>query len=531
METKSIELLGNEIPLEWPPDWEGGPMGSWPKGPSQLIQYYGTSGGTDIKLIWEFHRLQWLPSFAAVANSNEDYELASEILDVIIDYSSNHPTNKTIAWMEGIEVSIRSISIIESLSWIKELIGEDDRIRVIYDFLFQHASWINSHLSQKWRLNNNHLLIELIGLQILSERISWAPQSRKWKRKSLRLLKNELRNQIIDGRDWEPTTSYHKLIAEGLVVLNHHIGNDNSIGGFSDPFFTEVTEMVVSTLSLITDSAGNMPLVGDDDSGSLLPIFYGKDIRSNTMLLGLANSMGFMEKIDESNVFFWRGQGMGVIRGEREHVHFVAGAPKGKARQGSHRHLDMLSVTITLGGIERIFDGGTGQYFGNSSIRDKFRSECCHSGISSKGQHWAKIRGPFEIPKPPIGSFSREGESVQISCAHPNGGSATRKIELNPGNVLITDHLSLREPIIRFIVSEEGEEELEGDIWRMRWDDWVIEHTPVPKAVRAKYFDGQVDPMRSIGYGRFEDCFILEFEHEFGTSAETRLELLYSERT
>jgi len=89
--------------------------------------------------------------------------------------------------------------------------------------------------------------------------------------------------------------------------------------------------------------------------------------------------------------------------------------------------------------------------------------------------------------------------------------------------VLITDSLKLIDPVIRYIVSAEGIEEIDDETWRMRWPDWIIEHTPVPKIVRTNYYDGRINPRLSSGYGRFEDCFVLEFEHEIGVIAQTNI--------
>ncbi len=521
MSEKKLDLLGKEIGFTWPPNWEGGELGEWPKGHSQAIQYYGIDTKKDIKIIWEFHRLQWLPSIAALSKINEDKVLASEILDLIIDYEDKHIVNKTVAWMEGIEVSMRAISILEAMSWLDEIIEEDERFSRIYQFLSKHAEWISSHLSLKWRLNNNHLLVELIGLLVLSERISWDARARKWKERSLRILENELNDQITNGRNWEPTTSYHKLITEGLLIVNHHCFDgeiaENSIG--------DITNKMVRTLSLLSDSEGNMPLVGDDDGGSMLPIYVGKDIRKNSEIFEIAARMGFDLETPESVCHYWEGQGMGVIRSEDKHVHFVSGAPLGKARQGSHRHLDMLSFTLSMDGKPIIFDGGTGQYFGDEEIRNQYRLEAFHSGIYSRTSHWAVIKGLFEIPRPPVGKFELYGEDVKISCEHPSGGWAERIISLEKSEVRILDSLELQDPSVVFIVSEAGHVEVSNGTWSMKWDDWEIVHDPIP----AKFIG--TEDMKSIGYGTYDGCYRIEFYHNQGVKCTTRIINLNDEKS
>ena len=104
-----ISLLGKNVSAGWPPKWETEETGIWPKTSSASIQFYGPGFDRDIKLVWELARLQWIPNLAAFAKETNDRELASEVLDVIVDFYSKYPINKGIAWMEGIEVSLRSI--------------------------------------------------------------------------------------------------------------------------------------------------------------------------------------------------------------------------------------------------------------------------------------------------------------------------------------------------------------------------------------------------------------------------------------
>ena len=252
-----ISLLGQVMKMGWPPKWETMETGFYPKGASAAIPYYGGDIKSDIKLIWELNRLQWIPPIASFAIRSEDEELCKQIIDSFIDYSEKHPYGRTIAWMEGIEVSLRAISVIISCGLIGNKIDLDRRSRLNY-WICLHGDWLSRHLSRKWRLNNNHLIIELVGLRIIGERIKWHPKSRLWREKSERLLKKELEEQTVDGRNWEPTTAYHKLVTEGMLVLIHHLGN-------TDGVFKEITQEMVTTLCNLTPPSGKMPLIGDDD--------------------------------------------------------------------------------------------------------------------------------------------------------------------------------------------------------------------------------------------------------------------------
>jgi len=127
---RRILLLGKTMNIDWPQRWETKDTGIWPKDISLFIQYYGKDFDKDIKLIWEYNRLQWLPNICAFANINNDEKMASTILDVLVDYAQRHPEGKTVAWMEGIEVALRSISIIESLSHMRVMLKNDNRMKM-----------------------------------------------------------------------------------------------------------------------------------------------------------------------------------------------------------------------------------------------------------------------------------------------------------------------------------------------------------------------------------------------------------------
>ena len=57
VENESLNLLGRNLSIGWPPNWETSETGSYPKGYSNSIPYYGDEIVNDIKLIWELHNL------------------------------------------------------------------------------------------------------------------------------------------------------------------------------------------------------------------------------------------------------------------------------------------------------------------------------------------------------------------------------------------------------------------------------------------------------------------------------------------
>lgn len=530
IENKEVKLLGRNIPIDWPPKWENSETGEWPKCYSEDIKFYSKDIEDDIKIIWEFHRLQWLPSIAAYSVRDKNNKLSNEIIDLIINYINNHPKNKTISWMEGIEITLRSISIIETLSYLKNEGIEDQRISLIHYQLGEYAKWINNHLSQKWRLNNNHLILELVGLVIIGSYMEWHPKSEYWIKKGISLLKKEISQQTTDGRNWEPTTAYHRFVTESLLVMKYYA--KNMMSNIND--IRVINEIIQQSIEVLEQMSigeySHMPLLGDDDAGIVIPKELDMDFRSNYRVLKFAKKLGFESKKDFQGLRFWKKQGMGVIQSKKMMIHFVSGAPEGKYSQGSHRHLDMLSLSINSEHEEIILDGGTGLYFGNKKIRDFFRSERSHSGIYSKNSSWAKMNNLFEIKNPPIGKIQMGENKVSMSCMHPSGIVQKRNLEWTGGEIEINDPLELESPVICFLVKEIGEISTKDGTWEMRLGGWRMTHRPLPSEIKitsskVKDSSNSEDALYSPSYGIIDKVSRIEFFHEKGVNAITKIKV------
>jgi len=513
-----VRIFGTDIEIGWPPNWDGINEPNFPRDkPSSKIKYYGKDVNYDIKTAWEIHRMQWLPSIAFKAKKTNDLALANEIVDMLTSYHENHRTDHSIAWMEGIEVSLRSISIIETMKQIEGIGLESEKIKFISSILAINANWLNSNLSKKWRMNNNHLLLELIGLGIISRVLPGHPDSDKWKAVSEKSLEIEITKQTLSGRNWEPTTAYHRFVTEAMLVLHEYRKSEIMNGG--EDKILSTTKVLYETLQYLSDRHGSMSLIGDDDAGLVLPVHsLEMNPEDNGRVLRLGQELGFngAAKIHQTKI--WENHGTAMLRTGDSTCHLVSGAPKGIARQASHRHLDMLSISVRFRGRGIILDGGTGRYFGNEELRNSLRSEKSHSGIYSADMKWATMSDLFEIPKPPIGRVEKlSPNSIAIEAYGKSGMSARREVISTERGYKIKDRLSIKNPRIRFLVNELGTQDSDGGIWIMRFDGWEIRQTPFPVDVcmeKREY---------SPGYGILEDCHAIEFGYSTGSSAQTEI--------
>ena len=530
----NLELLGKEINISWPPKWETIETGFWPSKMSNKIRYYGNSINMDIKIIWELHRMQWLPNVANFAVEEENIELINEILNIVNNYHNIHPRMYTISWMEGIEISLRSISILETLGQIKDIDIESHMIASIYSSLAENAEWINNNLSQKWRLNNNHLILELVGLGILGFSLHWHPKSNLWRDRAKRILDIELEKQTFNGRNWEPTTAYHRFVCEALIMFTHYLNQNEK---FKCPITDRIlnkTEEIADSLIWLLDNDKKIPLIGDDDAGIVIPRKSTVDCRDTSEVIEAMNRINLkIDKNKKRGVRVWNDHGMGVMKNDKWHIHLTSGAPNGIARQGSHRHLDMLSLTLNLDGEDILKDSGTGVYFSMPQWRDYFRHEKMHSGIRMEGKKWGEVVDLFEIKNPVLGHIDIINDNELMARLDlDNENSPSRKVSMTEIGITIEDTLLITNPVITFVLDKEVDIKISKNEIIIEKDNWIIYHSPPPMkySKRCEFvipsLESKPDEKTatiSSGYGNYQQGTIIDLFHVSGTVARTKI--------
>jgi len=216
------------------------------------------------------------------------------------------------------------------------------------------------------------------------------------------------------------------------------------------------------------------------------------------------------------------------------HVHVVAGAPEGLARQAGHRHLDHLSIAVSWRGDEIVSDTGTGKYYSNEEWRNYARSEVAHSGVYSEGASWGEIRNLFEITEPTIGEIGELENGIIASTEHPSRGLFTREIQVVGTEIRILDKLGGRRPMVNFIFPKNVEISFEGGKMIVEGDNWIFSREIGDGEVRGNTF-GDFDLMKkelkegeciiSHGYGLFDVGKSYRISHREDEEIETIISL------
>ena len=196
-----------------------------------------------------------------------------------------------------------------------------------------HGHWCARHRSTKWRQNTNHLLLEEMGALVVGAALSDVPRYQAMGRRAAARLAKELDRQTCDGRNWEPTTAYHRFVTEALLVTLSAARRLKDCSASES--LEALAEKHVETLQWLCTPGGMMPLVGDDDAGVVLPRSDDWDARQCSEVLELAHELGFNTNVKDG-VRIWSDVGMGVLRSEPWHVHLVGGAPRAALARRDH---------------------------------------------------------------------------------------------------------------------------------------------------------------------------------------------------
>jgi len=216
---------------------------------------------TDVKIIWEINRLQFLPLMAVDFLKTKDTKILNRITSIIKEWDSKNPYDVGINWYSNLEVAIRSISLL--LTHI--LLYDHIKSKEIEELIFKHGYHVYKDINYTEKcIPNNHLIGEATALYILGN-IFESPESKKWIDKSKTILIDYLEHLRDDGTYKEASLSYHRFVLQIylLVYLFAIKFQDNFI---ENPLTNKLVKAYIF-LKSIEKPDGSFPQFGDWDDG------------------------------------------------------------------------------------------------------------------------------------------------------------------------------------------------------------------------------------------------------------------------
>lgn len=372
------------------------------------IKHSDPKGGYDIKYPWELSRLQHFPRLALAYKLTGDEMFLDAMFNQMRKWNLVNPPGFGPNWACTMDIAIRAANL--AIAW--GIIGGNSNLteefhQEIACTLIEHGRFVRTHLEWSGELTSNHYLSDIAGLAILGSVLSpLVNEATGWIKFSKSELEKEILKQVNpDGTDFEASTSYHRLAMECFLVAAIYI--ERSGLSFSDEYKNRLG-LMAEFLRGITMQDGTYPLIGDNDSGTLIGLHPHEKTNLNYLLALCAAYFGDSslkpDSLKASPEILWLlGEeklaefkslentprpdmvsnpdfGLWLARSGDNVVSFRNG-PVGQKGNGGHAHNDYLSFTLAYNGKPFFIDPGSGVYTSNPQRRNNYRSAFSHSTI------------------------------------------------------------------------------------------------------------------------------------------------------
>lgn len=379
------------------------------------VPYRLRSGGKDVKHVWEFGRLQFLPVLAADVLLHDSAESQRAMVAALDSWYKHNPPYEGVHWAELLNVAIRGINILLALT----LAGERMPLPTVArarSLLSAHAHLL-SRFPSLHSSANNHLVAEAAAEYLIAIAMPNRGDASATRARAHRTLVEEATKQILsDGSAAEQSPSYGAFTVEFLLlaaVVSEEAG---------DPLPISVRERLCAfaeAVEWLSGVTGALPSSGDNDEGRVLtlgvheplyPLAIAGAVRAaNGMTLRAAIApphdlrqavcgMPVLAATAPAGQRCWPHGGYSVDRREvsgRQCVMTMDHGPLGYLSIAAHGHADALCVTLEVDGIPLIVDPGTYLYHAGGAWRDWFRSTAAHSTLNLAGSDQSRMAGPF----------------------------------------------------------------------------------------------------------------------------------------
>jgi hypothetical protein len=369
--------------------------------------------GGDVRVLWELNRLGHLITLAQAFVVTGDESFAEEFFVQVRAWSDQNQMGFGPNWNCAMEVALRAMNLLVAFQLLRGAKGfTEERLTMMLTLFEQHGRYIRRHLEFSYIATSNHYLSDVVGLLWLGVCLPELEEADEWREFGLREMLREMDKQVsLDGAHYESSTGYHRFVLE-LFTYSFILCRTNSIE-IRDDYWQKLRSMVEYVLCYLRPD-GEAPLIGDADSGLVMPIAH-HSAADHGYLLGIAatlfNEPAFKINNQPTEEILWllgeealrtfRGlataatgagtsagfsqAGTFILRDRDAYLLFnVSGA--GLSGRGSHGHNDALSLEVTACGTSFISDPGTYVYTGDLSLRHQFRSTGYHSTVEVDGR-------------------------------------------------------------------------------------------------------------------------------------------------
>jgi len=387
------KFFGKEI------QWTRDPLSNyaWPLDYHRDIKLI-RSDGSDVRVLWELNRLGHLLTLASAYSATKDERYSAEFFAQLRSWSEQNPYGRGPNWTCAMEVALRAMNLLAAFEVFRHSPQLDSgALQFSLQLLQRHGNYIRRNLEFSYLATSNHYLSDVVGLLWLGLLLPELRDAGEWRGFGLREMLREMDKQVLDdGADFEASTGYHRFVTE-LFLYTFMLCRTNNLE-IEQKYWSRLHQMLLYIRAYMRPD-GFAPLIGDTDSGQVLPVVRRRaDDHAYLLPIGakLFNDPDLASAPTGSQAF--PDAGIYIMRDRDLYLCFNASGA-GLNGRGSHGHNDALSIEVSAGGRPVIIDPGTYVYTADLEKRHEFRSTAYHSTvqIDGKEQNTTRVDMPFVI--------------------------------------------------------------------------------------------------------------------------------------
>ena len=365
----------------------------------------------DVKYVWEVNRLQFLQSISAAYYITKDKKYIDAVERLIASWYRCNTPFRGIGWNSGIELSLRSISLLMASSLCAGSLS-DNTATQIGSLISAHSFWLQRYPS-RFSSANNHLIAEVSALILIGiaceEFFSVGQAARK-------TLIDEVERQILtDGMPAEQSPTYGAFTAEFVLLAGYC---SLMVGRPLPDSVNQRLNKFSNYIEVISHSSGAVPAFGDDDEGRVLTLGTHEPSYVSSVSACISSFLGHSSPFEArptglrelffglppkstrnlSGMFCFETGGLSVVKTKCAGTNLIVGidhGPLGYLSIAAHGHADALSIWATADDRPIFVDPGTYLYHSGGAWRDWFRGTRSHNTLCLDGKDQSEISGPF----------------------------------------------------------------------------------------------------------------------------------------
>ena len=380
-----------------------------------------TSGGPDIRVLWELNRFGHALVLARAFAITVGEKYAETFFRHLEEWAAQNPYARGANWRSPMDVVMRAVNVVAAFELVNDAAcNTPERTALVLKIADTHCRFTVDNNEFSHVATGNHYITNVAGLFFVATMLPELQYAAEWSEFGLSELLRECKKQILpDGADWESSTGYDKFVTEMLLTCLL-LAERNGIA--VDEEHRLRCHKMLEYLQAVIRPDGGMPLIGDCDGSQFLPIVrrYADDAGYLLDIAAvLCGDAEFKISDESSPEVLWLFGDEGVKRLTQMPVSQVSSAQfpnagtyvlrhddlyvmlnandVGLNGRGSHSHNDALSIEISALGHAWIVDPGSYVYNLDREARHRFRSTAAHSTLMIDGreQNAISVDEPF----------------------------------------------------------------------------------------------------------------------------------------